>query len=102
MDGPSSDFYSYDTETQSVSRLTDGPQQIWSIDWPPNGEWIRHTATNRLGAGMALDYYAVKPDNATVKALPYGGLTPTFHEWISPASYLAWDRVGRNPLMECW
>jgi hypothetical protein len=42
VNGPTSDLYTYDTQTGEITQLTDGPSQAIAPSWSPDGEYILH------------------------------------------------------------
>ena len=68
IDGPSADVYVYDTSTNSIERLTDGPDQSVDLVWSPDSAYIVHGVADSLyygysglGYGM-LSAWAAPPD----------------------------------------
>jgi WD40 repeat protein len=68
IDGPSADVYVYDTLTNTIERLTDGPDQSVDLAWSPDGAYIVHGSADSLyygysglGYGM-LSAWAAPPD----------------------------------------
>jgi len=42
MNGPTADLYLYDTQTNEITQLTDGPSQAVLPTWSPDGQYIQH------------------------------------------------------------
>jgi len=42
INGPTADLYLYDTQTQEITQLTDGPSQAILPNWSPDGQYILH------------------------------------------------------------
>jgi hypothetical protein len=42
VNGPTSDLYTYDTQTGDITQLTDGPSQAIEPSWSPDGKYILH------------------------------------------------------------
>lgn len=68
IDGPSADVYVYDTISDSIERLTDGPAQSVDLAWSPDSAYIVHGVADSLyyrysglGYGM-LSAWAAPPD----------------------------------------
>jgi hypothetical protein len=68
IDGPSADVYVYDTSTNTIDRLTDGPDQSVDLAWSPGSAYIVHGVADSLyygysglGYGM-LSAWAAPPD----------------------------------------
>lgn len=51
IDDPSSDIYIYSTRNDSISRLTSELQNVYWLDWAPNGLSIIFEISSTLGAG---------------------------------------------------
>jgi dipeptidyl aminopeptidase/acylaminoacyl peptidase len=49
IDGPSSDVYIYNTQQKTIRRLTTEPQNIYSLDWAPNGHAILYQISSPPG-----------------------------------------------------
>jgi len=68
IDGPSADVYVYDTSTDTIDRLTDGPDQSVDLAWSPDSAYIVHGVADSLyygysglGYGM-ISAWAAPPD----------------------------------------
>ena len=68
IDGPSADVYVYDTSTNTIERLTDGPDQSVDLAWSPDSAYIVHGVADSLyygysglGYGM-ISAWAAPPD----------------------------------------
>ena len=68
IDGPSADVYVYDTLTDTIERLTDGPDQSVDLAWSPDSAYIVHGVADSLyygysglGYGM-ISAWAAPPD----------------------------------------
>lgn len=68
IDGPSADVYVYDTSTNTIERLTDGPDQSVDLAWSPDSAYIVHGVADSLyygysglGYGM-VSAWAAPPD----------------------------------------
>ena len=91
MEGPTSDLYLYDHETQSLKRLSDEPEQIQSLTWSPDGAWIVYGSANHIGAGMETLYRAVAVDGSAPRDLSAGVIS--IQRWLAPDIYLQWDAL---------
>ena len=86
IDGPSSDLYVYDTQTDQVRRLTDGPNQAAILGWSPDSRWIIHSEAStymiadagEIGGFPAEAVWAAAADASVVKRL----YRPAGVEWI--------------------
>jgi WD40 repeat protein len=93
MDGPSSDLYTYDIETDSILHLTDGPTEIgYLMAWSPDGQWIVHQGAFSVEEGFYPDNYVAARGNAsgTKKAFSTG----------SPFEYLLHGEYWRGWISE--
>ena len=86
MDGPSSDLYVYDTQTDQVRRLTDGPNQAAIMGWSPDSRWIIHVEAStymiadggEIGGFPGDAVWAAAVDGSELKRL----YEPARVEWI--------------------
>jgi hypothetical protein len=92
IDGPSSDVYIFNIEDKSIRRLVDDLENVWFIDWSPNGKKILFQ--NSLAT---LDYspiyiYVADPNIKSVQSpnAIYGGSFWQGKGWINDNSYLIW------------
>jgi WD40 repeat protein len=69
MDGPSVDLYLLDVATQSIQRMTDGPDQVQWLAWSPDMQWILHASAEFLSAGDYRSYHVLSVQDKTVKTL---------------------------------
>jgi WD40 repeat protein len=90
-DGPSSDLYLFDTADSSVTRLTDGIEQIDGIRWSPDGAWIWHSTVS-FAYCQACDghHFAAAADGNSVTTPP-GSDVFRFLAWTGAHSYLVTD-----------
>jgi hypothetical protein len=97
LDGPSSDLYVYDTATDQIRRLTDGPNQAWLTSWSPDSQWILHAEAT----GFIYDHGSTQGHPITVAmwvASPDGSQVRKVHDvdneitqspgWLSPSVYV--------------
>jgi WD40 repeat protein len=100
-DGPSSDVYSYDRESGTISRLTDGPNQAARLFWSPDSQWIIHEEVESFGTGAGWNVKAVwaaAPDGSGNRKLydtEFSG-DEVFVDWVSPDTFLvySWTPIG--------
>ena len=92
MDGLSSDVYLYDTLTHKILRRSDGPEEILTIVWSPNGQWIVHSSNAILAVGPGDNYYAASVDGTSIKNLTASNRD--IGGWLSPDQYLQADAAN--------
>jgi WD40 repeat protein len=66
IDGISSDVYLYDLETDSIQQIENSIQNVSSIRWSPDGQYLvfMNSEPGQIYTGSSL--YAVKPSNQVV------------------------------------
>lgn len=64
MDGPTADLYVYTPEDGSITRLTDGPSQAYSVNWSRSGEHIVHFGVSCFGTGAGFNMTGAWASNA--------------------------------------
>jgi hypothetical protein len=100
-DGPSSDVYSYDRESATINRLTDGPNQAARLFWSPDSQWVIHEEVESFGTGAGWNVqtvWAAAPDGSGNRKLYdaiYSG-DEVFVDWVSADTFLvySWTAVG--------
>ncbi|NTU66016.1 MAG: hypothetical protein HGB05_22080, partial [Chloroflexi bacterium] len=101
IDGPSSDVYSYDRESGTINRLTDGPHQAARLFWSPDSQWIIHEEVENFGTGAGWNVKAVwaaAPDGSGTRKLydtEWSG-DEVFVDWIAPDVFIVytWSPLG--------
>jgi len=93
IDGPSSDVYIFSTEDNSIQRLTDELENIWSIDWSPNGERILYE--HSVMGDTYLSRF-IRIADPKIKSLQHpeaidGGAFWFSYGWINQNSYLIYN-----------
>jgi WD40 repeat protein len=90
IDGPSSDLYLFEPETNTVRRLTDDLQNIKSLDWSPDGKWIlfENSIPGEIYEGATL--HVARPELQGVQSPRdlESGFWWRGLGWISPKYYL--------------
>lgn len=70
LDGPSADVYVFDAATQTVRRLTDGPNQAYLMGWSPDSRWIVHASIFFEDVELAMEaVWAASPSTGQVAYL---------------------------------
>jgi hypothetical protein len=92
LDGPSSDIYVYDVQEKIIRQLTSEPQNIYSLDWAPNGQAMLYQTSSPAGTGYeGNQWHLVHLDG---KQVPFtADLSPRYarfdgYEWITENLYL--------------
>ena len=96
IDGPSSDLYVYDTQTDQVRRLTDGPNQAAILGWSPDSRWIVHSEAStymiadggEIGGFPADAVWAAAADGSEVKRLYGPAGVEGILGWVSDTEFL--------------
>jgi hypothetical protein len=97
LDGPSSDLYVYDSATDRVIRLSDGPNQAWVMSWSPDGKWIIHAESAYMlfdhgstdGHPITKAVWAAAPDGNALRKVYDADLD--IHQiqgWLSPTTFV--------------
>jgi len=98
INGPTSDLYLYDTETEAVTQLTDGGSQAVYPTWSPDAEYILHFGGRWtppfggaiIGYNQADGAWAVHLEDGAVITQPAGVLWPwNFVGWTADNRYIA-------------
>ena len=105
IDGPSSDVYSYDTQTGQIAQLTDGPNQAATLSWSPDNKWIVHQEVENFGTGAGWSVkalWAAAPDGSQTRKL-YDAPESTGGEnvigWRAPDTFdvYSFSEMGPQP-----
>ena len=100
-DGPSSDLYVFDSATNQLLRLTDGPTQIGDVHWSPDGKWIYHQAIKNFGtgAGWSVDsvWVAAVDGSANRKLIDESEQGVVFISWHTPTEIILADSTPVAP-----
>ena len=70
MDGLSSDLYLYDLASQTIKRLSSGPEEVQAIAWSPDGQWILDWSSFGSGEGMIYNLYVTSLVWSGIHELP--------------------------------
>ncbi len=80
-DGPSTDVYVLDVQTGQVRRMTDGIEQVVSLEWSPDGRRILNGSSNDFGMGMKIHFWSA--DVATDTNVSLGTASAGLARWVS-------------------
>lgn len=94
MDGPSADVYTYDTETDEVRRLTDGPNQPKLLGWSPDGRWVLHLEISDIFLADGISYemhglWAAATDGSGARLVEADSGSVLIAGWFSPTQFAA-------------
>lgn len=89
MAGISSDLYVYDLKNGSIQQLSSGPEEILSVKWSADGQWISTTSTFTYGAGVQGTPYRTKADGSAVeKVTETTAPLPDSDLWLNDHQYI--------------
>ena len=100
INGSTADLYQYNTQTQEITQLTDGPSQAILPNWSPDGQYILNFGVSwvppfggAIGGANRLDgVWAVQVSDGKVITLPKPkGILPNFVGWQDDSHYLTYD-----------
>jgi hypothetical protein len=98
IDGPTSDLYVYDRQTEEIAQLTDGGSQALYPTWSPDGAYVLHFGGRWtppfggaiVGYNQADGAWAVRLADGKVITQPAGVKWPwNLVGWLDAAHYLA-------------
>jgi hypothetical protein len=100
IEGSTSDLYLYDTESEEITQLTDGPSQGVFPIWSPNGEYILHYGVSWKGpfGGAILGHdhldgvWSVRVEDEAVITMPAPkSVALNFAGWQDDTHYITYD-----------
>ena len=95
LDGLSADVYLYDTQTDELTRLTDGPNQPYLNGWSPDSRWVVHQEVVDIWLGeQGIEYdpialWAAAADGSGSVHVLAVEEPIMIKEWTSPTSFVA-------------
>jgi hypothetical protein len=103
-DGPSSDVYTYDLDSGTMTRITSGPSEVYKIVWSPDGKWIVNSGIYNVGEGMCGTWYLSAANGSGSSGFSIRGAANhnnirgcDFDEWVSDHQALvSEDANGRG------
>lgn len=100
INAPTSDLYAYDTQTEKITQLTNGPSHAIDPNWSPDGKYILHYGVSwvppfggAIGGANQLDgAWAVQVSDGKVISLPKPkSITDHFVGWRDDSHYITYD-----------
>jgi WD40-like Beta Propeller Repeat len=103
-DGTSSDVYTYNLNTGVLTRITDGPSEVYKIMWSPDGNWILNSGIYFVGEGLCGTWYLSAATGSGSSGFSIKGADANtlvrgcdFDEWVSDHQALvSEDANGRG------
>jgi dipeptidyl aminopeptidase/acylaminoacyl peptidase len=100
INGPTSDLYLYDIQSEEITQLTDGPSQAIAPSWSPDGKYILHYGVSWVPpfGGAILGYdridgaWAVQISDGKLISQPKSmGYHGNFVGWQDDSRYMIFD-----------
>jgi hypothetical protein len=92
IEGPSSDVYIYDTQSNQVKRLTSGSNQAVRLNWSPDSQWIVHREVDGFGAGCYdVATWASAVDGSRNQRLYQPPCNDVIWGWSTLTSFYSYD-----------
>ncbi len=100
INNPTADLYLYDTQTENITQLTNGPSHATDPNWSPDGKYILHFGVSwtppfggAIGGANQLDgAWAVQISDGKVITLPKPkSITNNFVGWQDDSHYITYD-----------
>jgi hypothetical protein len=89
-DGPSSDVYTYNIDSAALTRITEGPSEVYKIHWSPDGNWILNSGIYYVGEGLCGTWYLSAANGSSSSGFSINGAVDhslirgcDFDEWVS-------------------
>jgi WD40 repeat protein len=71
--GPASDIYTYNINTGLVTRITNGPSDVFELHWSPDGKWILNNGTYSRMSGPCRTWYLSAADGSGLSGFSIQG-----------------------------
>ena len=93
IEGPSTDVYVYDSELDTVKRLTDGPNQVGEFFWSPNSKWIVHEEISDFLGWVVESMWAASPVSNEVRWLfsPDSRRSQRLLGWVDDDRFITYE-----------
>ncbi|MBW8011821.1 MAG: hypothetical protein FVQ83_11385 [Chloroflexi bacterium] len=90
IDGPSSDLYIYDLDTNTIKRKTDDLRHIFRIEWSPDGQYVLFTNSIPGAIYQGATLQVINPDDEDLddSITLESGFWWMGAGWLSPNLYL--------------
>lgn len=92
IDGPSSDIYIFSLQDKTIRRLTDEPENIYGLDWAPNGLGMLYQISSPIGTGYeGSEWHLINLEGreiAFTEELSHEYFRWDGYDWISENLYL--------------
>jgi hypothetical protein len=97
IEGPTSDLYVYDTLTDNIRRLTNGPYEAVIDKWSLDGEWIIHSAIQSCapynGVKPSLGLWAAAADGSQIIQLEGASDAKSLLGWFNFSVFIMQDTI---------
>lgn len=94
VEGPTSDLYVLDTNTEKITRITSGENQAVFPVWSPDSRWILHGEMfDGRGDDGYESYWASRADSSENRMLFHPGGWATFLVWVDDSRFYVYDHT---------
>lgn len=106
LNGPHADLYRFDTWSNNIRRLTEGPYHAYQPVWSPDGDWIIYQQVESFGDGeewQVVSMAAVDFDGTIAKHLYLtGGIRQSIVQWLDNRHFIVCELTnsGARNLMK--
>lgn len=93
IEGPTTDLYVYDGETDEIKRLTDGPNQVGWYYWSPDSKWIVHEEVSDFMGWQVESIWSASPVTDEVRWVfsPKSKRSQRLLGWIDNDSFITYE-----------